>query len=343
MRRRDDPMLQRVLLLLADIARNVGRWDDADAYIKEAYELVIQTGRQAVEPECLTATARMAMLRGEVELAERLANDALAVLADVSSAGERRAILDGRMIQALVSSIIARGAQMADDHARAHRLLLEACEHDREIGMCEWLVEGLAADVTSLLALGERDEAARTFDELQRASESVTGELQSASAALVARAEGLLAAADGDYGSAIVALQRSRDLVDACNPWPYERARTLLALGRVQRRARRKAEARNTLEQALAIFDELGSKLWAQQARDELDQLGGRRSERNGLTETEARVAAVVALGRSNAEAARELFMSPKTVEWNLSKIYKKLHVRSRAELAAKLAKRPQS
>jgi LuxR family maltose regulon positive regulatory protein len=51
----------------------------------------------------------------------------------------------------------------------------------------------------------------------------------------------------------------------------------------------------------------------------------------------------VVALGRSNAEAARELFMSPKTVEWNLSKIYKKLHVRSRAELAAKLAKRPQS
>ena len=50
---------------------------------------------------------------------------------------------------------------------------------------------------------------------------------------------------------------------------------------------------------------------------------------------------ASVAAGRSNAEAARELFMSPKTVEWNLSKIYKKLHVRSRAELAAKLAKQP--
>jgi len=56
------------------------------------------------------------------------------------------------------------------------------------------------------------------------------------------------------------------------------------------------------------------------------------------LTPTEARIAELVAAGRSNAEVARELFISPKTVEWNLSKIYKKLHVRSRSELAAKFA-----
>jgi DNA-binding CsgD family transcriptional regulator len=62
------------------------------------------------------------------------------------------------------------------------------------------------------------------------------------------------------------------------------------------------------------------------------------------LTETERRVAETVAAGHSNAEAAHALFMSPKTVEWNLSKIYKKLHVRSRAELAAKLVNQlPQS
>jgi len=66
-------------------------------------------------------------------------------------------------------------------------------------------------------------------------------------------------------------------------------ARTLLALGRAQRRARRKAHARATLERALAIFDELGSKLWAEQARRELDQIGGRPSQTGALTETEAR------------------------------------------------------
>jgi DNA-binding CsgD family transcriptional regulator len=341
MRRRDDPMVQRVLLLLADIARNIGRWDDASAYIDEAHEVVIQTGRQSSEPECLTAKARMAMLRGELQLAEQLGNDALSALACVSSAGERRAVLDGPMVEALVSSIFARAAQMSGDHQRAHTLLVEACEHDRSMGMCEWLVEGLAADVTSLVALGRLDEARHTFAELEHARQSVTGKVQFSAAALSARAEGLLAAANRDYGAATAALERSRDLVDGGGPWPYERARTLLALGQVQRRARRKAEARSTLEQALAIFDELGSKLWAEQARRELDQLGGRPSRTGALTETEARVAASVAAGRSNAEAARELFMSPKTVEWNLSKIYKKLHVRSRAELAAKLAKQP--
>jgi DNA-binding CsgD family transcriptional regulator len=341
MRRRDDPMLQRVLLVLADIARNVGRWDDASACIDEAHEVVIQTGRQSAEPECLTAKARMAMLRGELELAERLSRDALAALAGVSSAGERRAVLDGRMIEGLVASILGRAAQMSGDHARAHTLFVEACDHDRSMAMNEWLVEGLAADVASLVALGRLDEARGSFDELQEASRSITEPVHSSAAALAARSEGLLAAADGDYDAAVAALERSRDLVDGCVPWPYERARTLLALGQVQRRVRRKAEARGTLEQALAIFEELGSKLWAREARRELDQLGGRPSQTGALTETEARVAACVAAGRSNAEAARELFMSPKTVEWNLSKIYKKLHVRSRAELAAKLAKRP--
>jgi DNA-binding CsgD family transcriptional regulator len=209
------------------------------------------------------------------------------------------------------------------------------------MAMNEWLVEGLAADVASLVALGRLDEARGSLDELHEAARSITDSVQWSAAALAARSEGLLAAADGDYDAAVAALERSRDLVDRCVPWPYERGRTLLALGQAQRRARRKAEARSTLEQALAIFEELGSKLWAREARRELDQLGGRPSQTGALTETEARVAASVAAGRSNAEAARELFMSPKTVEWNLSKIYKKLHVRSRAELAAKLAKQP--
>jgi DNA-binding CsgD family transcriptional regulator len=123
-------------------------------------------------------------------------------------------------------------------------------------------------------------------------------------------------------------------------PWPFELGKTLVALGAAQRRAHQKAQARATLERAREIFEQLGAALWAERARGELAQISGRPSRRDALTATEARVAETVAAGRSNAEAARELFMSPKTVEWNLSKIYKKLHVRSRAELAAKLAGR---
>ena len=81
---------------------------------------------------------------------------------------------------------------------------------------------------------------------------------------------------------------------------------------------------------------------WAERAQAELAQLGGRTVQTGSLTATEARIATLVARGRSNAEVANELFISRKTVEWNLSKIYKKLHVRSRTELAAKLSGRAQ-
>lgn len=95
-----------------------------------------------------------------------------------------------------------------------------------------------------------------------------------------------------------------------------------------------------TLERALETFERLGARLWVEKTRAELRQISGRSTRSGVLTATEQSVAGLVADGRSNIEVARELFISPKTVEWNLSKIYKKLHVRSRAELAAKFAKR---
>jgi DNA-binding NarL/FixJ family response regulator len=124
------------------------------------------------------------------------------------------------------------------------------------------------------------------------------------------------------------------------SPWPFEQAITLLMLGGVERRARRRLAARQTLDRALEIFERLGAPLWAEKTRAELRQISGRPSRSSDLTATEQSVADLVAAGHSNVEVAHELFISPKTVEWNLSKIYKKLHVRSRAELAAKIAKR---
>ena len=115
---------------------------------------------------------------------------------------------------------------------------------------------------------------------------------------------------------------------------PFERARTLLGLGAAQRRSKQKARARATLEQALAEFEQLGAALWAAQARTELGSIGGRAPSESGLTPAEQRVAALVAEGKTNREVAAALFVTDHTVEFHLSRIYRKLGVRSRAELA---------
>jgi DNA-binding CsgD family transcriptional regulator len=337
MRRRGDPMLHSVLLLLGDMARNSGRWDEAMEYVGEAHDVAVQTGRQSAEPECLAAKARLAMLRGEVDLARGLAGEARAAYERIASSGERRAALDGPVLEGLVSSIFARGAAMSGDHAEAHELFARQASQWRAARMNDWAVEALADDVASLVALHRLDDASRTLADLHEVRNSLPDDWHVADA-VGARAEGILAAANGNLDRAVASLERSRDLIEQLKAqWPYELARTLLALGQVQRRVRQKAVARATLERALEIFEQLPSRLWAEQARRELEQISGRPSRSSALTPTETRVAEVVAAGRSNAEAAQELFMSPKTVEWNLSKIYKKLHVRSRAELAAKL------
>ena len=116
----------------------------------------------------------------------------------------------------------------------------------------------------------------------------------------------------------------------------FEEARTLLTRGRVLRRARRRQLARESLSEAVALFDELGARLWAQRARRELARTGGRRVRGDELTPSEAQIARLAASGRTNREIAQALFVSPKTIEAALSRVYRKLDVRSRSELAAR-------
>ncbi|HSL10771.1 MAG TPA: helix-turn-helix transcriptional regulator, partial [Actinomycetota bacterium] len=126
-------------------------------------------------------------------------------------------------------------------------------------------------------------------------------------------------------------------------PLPFELARTLLVSGTVERRAKRKKEARETLSRALEVFEGLGAALWTERTRAELARIGGRAPSSTALTPTEDRVATLVATGSTNREVADALFVSIHTVEANLKRIYRKLGIRSRTELAASLSPRPPS
>jgi DNA-binding CsgD family transcriptional regulator len=337
MRRDADPALPNVLLFFSDVARAMGAWDDAFVYAEEAYQVVRETARDSLEPQCLLYEARFAMLRGELRDARSRVASALEALGQLRKSG---AISDGPVVEeGLADSLLARIALMSGRFREAHEQCALVIETLRSIELRELLVEALADDVAALVALGAFEDAAREAAEAEEIAHALG---KPSLEALAARSCGLVSAAEGDVAAALEQLDRSRELLDqAASPWPFELAKTLVALGSVQRRARQRQPARENLEHALAIFESLGAALWAGQARSELQRIGGRPSRGNKLTETERRVAELVGSGRSNAEAARELFMSPKTVEWNLSKIYKKLHVRSRAELAVKLTKQP--
>jgi DNA-binding CsgD family transcriptional regulator len=150
----------------------------------------------------------------------------------------------------------------------------------------------------------------------------------------------LLAAADGDLPGAFESFQNALDELAGLT-YPFERARTLLALGQVDRQARRRRAGREALEQALAIFEELEARLWVEQARSELNRISGRPAGSKRLTETEQRIASLAGQGLSNKEIAETLFMSVHTVEAHLTRVYRKLGVRSRAALAHRLATAP--
>jgi DNA-binding CsgD family transcriptional regulator len=186
--------------------------------------------------------------------------------------------------------------------------------------------------IETLVGLGELDRA-RSYLEPYEASARRVGSPYALAAAM--RCRGLFLAAVGDLRAAESVLERS--LVDA-ERFPLERGRTLLCLGTVRRQTQQKRAARDAFEHALAIFEELGARLWSEQARAGLRRISGRAPATDELTETEQRVAELAARGRTNREIAGELFMGVSTVEAHLSRVYRKLDIRSRAELGGQMA-----
>ena len=217
--------------------------------------------------------------------------------------------------------------------AEADAFLSRALELERAMGVREPAYFRIVPDeVEALVALGKLDEAEELLVPFEEAGEDLERAWTKATGL---RCRALVLAARGELEAASAAAARALGEHDGL-PLPFELGRTLLVSGTLERRAKRKKEAREALSGALEIFEGLGAALWADRTRAELARIGGRAPSSLALTPTEERVAALVARGSTNREVADALFVSVHTVEAHLKRIYRKLGIRSRTELASK-------
>jgi DNA-binding CsgD family transcriptional regulator len=221
------------------------------------------------------------------------------------------------------------------DPRAADRILRPLAARLDSLGWREPSIYGeLPNAIEVLVELAELEEARRLLAELHDRISRIDSPWGEASAG---RCEGLILASEGDSAGAVSALEHALTVHERL-PQPFDLARTLLALGTVRRRMKKRGAARESLGRALAIFDELGAALWAERSRSELARLGGRAAAGDELTPTEQSIAELVAMGKSNKEVAAQLFITPRTVEGHLTHIYAKLGVKSRAELAHRMS-----
>lgn len=187
--------------------------------------------------------------------------------------------------------------------------------------------------LVSLVATGRLADARDFLDHLD-ALVAASGRRSAGAVALSGRA--MVHAADGELPAALAAIGQALACYDG-SPLRFDRARTLLIAGRLQRRAKAKRLAQELLAEAHREFTAFGAVAWAGRAAAELARVNLRPVAPGGLTETKRRVAELTAAGLTNREVAQRLFLSVKTVEANLARVYRKLATTSRAELGARM------
>ena len=309
-----------VLLHLAELETRAGRWRLADEYIQRSIELERFSGLPDLA-YALGVQALLAACLGDVEGARQAGEEGLA-LADEAGL-EIFAVLNEHALGFLDLSL-----GNTDEAARRLGPL-----PDRLLGM------GIR-DPTVFPVLPDAIEARVGAGELELAEEFVArleeagGRLdQPRALGTAARGRALLAEAAGRQDEALDWIERSSAELERLGS-AFEPARTRLVEGRILRRQRKKGKAKSALEDARELFEQLGAKLWVERAQEELGRVGLRPRAAGDLTPTERKVAELVAAGRTNREVAAELFISVKTVEVYLTRIYRKHGVRSRTELA---------
>jgi DNA-binding CsgD family transcriptional regulator len=325
MKARNDPEGEAdALWPLGILEWRAGNWELADRYIADTVDLYTQLGTLNQHPQGEFPAAVIDAHRGRIDDARARAQAAVA-----------RAEAEGLYVAQSGHRWVLGFIELSLGDATAALVhLRRSFELHNPFTLEPGLPPHLGDLLEALIAVGDLDEAEQTITTWEGRARRLD---RAWALAILARGRGLLLAARGDLEGAFASFERAL-AEHARSTDPFHHARTLLALGRTQRRGKRRRAARETLEDALARFERLGAPLWAEQTRAELARIGGRAPANDELTEAEHRIADLVAAGSTNREVAAALFLTVHTVEVALTRIYRKLGVRSRAELAHLLA-----
>lgn len=342
----------------------LGWWEDGRCLSITGEMLAVARGTGSVAQECnfVRSAARLLVLRGDWRGAEAAVRRVIELTMENTEVAEARAalalVLAGRgdaagaweewergqagiepqftstadklwaaVLRAELSFVLD-GAAAADELAAAVSAMLD-------FGVRAMPVLPARRDlVEALVGSGRLDEATAVADEL--IADAQRSEVPAALAA-AASAAGCVAAGNGDYEATREHYRQAAEQYEQLE-LRYYLARTLLSAGAVARRAGERDEAADQLQRARAVFAEMDAYGWIERCDVELEQLDATRPDGAALTAAEDEIAQLVLAGMSNSEIAATVYVSVRTVEANLTRIYRKLGVRSRAELAHHLA-----
>lgn len=324
-----------VLRCLAEVSAHAGRCRDALDFAGRAIRVTQEAGLSPGPAWQIGAIAELA--GGTLARATAYAERGLS-----ASEQERDSIFLGRNLHALGQAQLRTG-----DARRGVQTLRRIRAQEQEQGVSEPSVLRWHSDLASgLVAIGELDEAEET---IRLAREGIVNQTHNAGVtSRLDRAEALLRAERGDVELAVNLLDAAGRRFASLGQ-PIEQGHTLLVLGQVERRRRRHAAARAAVGDAIALFTRIGAKPWIDQATRTLARVAGNTGGADlrerpdpaaafaALTATEAGIATMVREGASNREIAARMFLSVKTVEAALTRVYRKLGVRSRTQLSSRL------
>jgi DNA-binding CsgD family transcriptional regulator len=322
--RGDESALPLFASQLAYMSQRAGHMVEADAYADEAEERVLETSQEEERQFSLAARALVDAHLGRVDAARRAIEEGLALSAFGSVSARFELLTTRGFLDMSLSDPVA--AMTSFDS-----LMREVPAAGFNDPGLPFRYQGDAAE--ALIELGRLDEAQALVDWLDERGRTLD---RPGALAMGDRCRALILAARGDMEGAMdtigVAEVRQQGVGE-----PFELGRTLLAKGTIARRGRQRRLARESLEAAIAIFEGLGASLWVARTQTEGSRIGGRAPAGDALTTAEQQVAALIAEGLTNREAAARLFVTVHTVEAALVRVYAKLGVRSRSELAGRL------
>jgi ATP/maltotriose-dependent transcriptional regulator MalT len=325
--RGDEASLPFLLYHFSQLECWAGNWDWAEEHALEGCRVADESHQAAMRPATLYSLALVRAHRGQVRDAHELASEALMLC-------ERTGNVP---VMSMALSVLGFVALSLDDYQAAHVYYTRIADAGLAAGFGEpGVVKFLPDEIEALVALGEIDDARALISRFEAQGKRLR---RSWALATAARCRARLVAIDGDFEGARSACDQALS-EHARLPMPFELGRTLLVKGMIERRAKQKSAARRALSQALDIFEQLDAPLWAGKARLELSKIAVRASV-DGLTETERRVAALVAQGRTNREIASAMFVTENTVQTHVRHVFRKLGLRSRTELAVQFLSEP--